>query len=390
MAPRSFQSFTGIGVEKLIELPTQSKRKLSKDWIVMAANNRLISENEQGIETMVASFVSSQRLIRDALMRLVRKGVFETELEALAFEAQLVSWGQDDDPSQKSRDFSRLGIDVTDWVWNFIKSRAGRYGGKSNVTVEVRGRTGTGKSSLAVSIFMALGVPVSLMAAAVSYHPYEFIIKYRRAYDLKVRGELHPIALLLDEDDEGQIGEGAASHEKMLATYEGRMRQAGLSMIFCRANKDDEFTRDITFVTFANNITNCTVYAWVFVGEELLGVARIPWVAEEVFRAYDLRKQRGVELAMSGVNPDAPILNAIVYGIVTDGALMDDLDKVNFAQVAVKAELKDTQAGTLPAGMLNDVVERVRLIGAEYGNRKNSPRYEDMLQTMRDKGLAWE
>lgn len=336
-----------------------------------------------------ASFASSMRSAAARVLELAGQGFINTDLEAADLIERCVSYGKDDSVSERVRFFAALNIDATSMVLDYIDNRHARHGGDSNITIEIRGRTGYGKSAAALAICERLGLTPDVVQRQVVYHASPWLAAVERLYRRMVAGEKVARVVLLDESNK-EVGEGAATKESVVRTQEGRLRESGISMVFCRPNVEDEQTRDLTLLALGVHLVTHKILLLAYMGPSPIGLVYLDPCSPALFAAYRPTKRGQVALSAGAKTPDAPIMRAQLLSIVCDQATMDRLAASGFRDSAIRLEIDEDYAGLYSATQMKRLAERVADVGRNYGEHGDADLFIAALDAIRTRGVYWE
>lgn len=353
----------------------------------LANSQELVSE--EGALAKLAALEYGWAVAYRTARRFYKQGFLPTLGEAVAMAETFLAYGTDDNPSQRTRRFGAFQRDATDMFKQFVLDRAGRYGGESNVTIEIRGPTGSGKSSAALSVAEMLGLRPGHVPAAVTFYPRPWMRAIIDAWERMHEQEDSYRVVMLDEET-AAVGEGSRTKDSIIRTQEARLRQTGISMVFCAANKHGPKTRDVTLEMVGVNIETRQCLGLYFQGEEPIGYVVLDFCHTRTWEAYTPMKHRALELAVKLGGVDGAVLRTHIIETVLDDDMMGRMASSHFNHNAVRLEIDDDLAGAFSSNEINRIADRVAEIGRYWGEDGDPEVFRDLVLGLIEKGLAWE
>lgn len=345
--------------------------------------------SEEGALAKLAALEYGWTVAYRTARRFYSQGFVPTLGEAVAMAETFLAYGTDDDPSRRTRRFGAFQREATDMFKQFVMDRAGRYGGESNVTVEIRGPTGSGKSSAALAVAQMLGLKPDHVAAAVTFYPRPWMRAIIFAWE-RMHEQSDSYRVVMLDEETAAVGEGSRTKESIIRTQEARLRQTGISMVFCAANKDGPKTRDVTLEMIGVNLERQECLGLYYQGEEPIGYVVLPFCNPRTWEKYTPMKQRALELAVKLGGVDGAVLRTHIIEIVLDDEMMGRMSKANFNYNAVRLEIDDDLAGAFASNEINRIADRVAEIGRYWGEDGDPEIFSEMIRGLVEKGLAWE
>lgn len=352
----------------------------------LANSQELVSE--EGALAKLAALEYGWTVAYRTARRFYAQGFLPTLGEAVAMAETFLAYGTDDDPSKRTRRFGAFQRDATEMFQQFVLDRAGRYGGESNVTIEVRGPTGSGKSSAALSVAEMLGLRPPHVRAAVTFYPRPWMRAIVDAWERMRQEKSSYRVVVLDEETAG-VGEGARTKDNIIRSQEARLRQTGISMVFCAANKNGPKTRDATLEMVGVNVEKKQCLGLYYQGDEPIGYVILGFCDPKTWENYAPMKRDALDLAVKLGGVDGAVLRAHILEIVLDEDVMARMASAGFDHNAVRLEIDDDLAGAFSSNEINRIANRVSEIGRYWGEEGDPDAFRDMVLGLYEKGLAW-
>ena len=344
--------------------------------------------SEEGALAKLAALEYGWTVAYRTARRFYAQGFLPTLGEAIAMAETFLAYGTDDDPSQRTRRFGAFQRDASQMFKDFVLDRAGRYGGESNATIEIRGPTGSGKSSAALSVAELLGLQPAHVRAAVTFYPRPWMRAIIDAWERMHQQQDSYRVVVLDEET-AAVGEGARTKDSIIRSQEARLRQTGISMVFCAANKNGPKTRDATLEMIGVNTETQQCLGLYYQGEEPIGYVILPFCNPKTWEKYAPMKRAALDLAVKLGGVDGAVLRAHILEIVLDDDVMARMATTGFDHNAVRLEIDDDLAGAFSSNEINRIANRVSEIGRYWGEDGDPDTFRDLVLGLYEKGLAW-
>ncbi len=355
---------------------------------VMALANSSELSSEEGAAAKLAALEAGWRCAYETARDIYAQGFLRTLGEAVALAETFLAYGSDDDPSQRTRRYGAFQRDATELARDYILDRAARHDGSSNATIEIRGPTGSGKSSAAMTIAEWLGLRPHHVHQAVSFYPRPWMRSIIRSWRQIKANQDAPRVVVLDEET-ASIGEGSRTKEQLVQNQEARLRQTGISMIFCAANKEGPRIRDVTIEMIGTNAEKKLLLGLYFQGNEPIGLVYLPFCDPETWSLYTPLKEANLDLAVNMGGVDAAIMRAHIIEVLADAATMNRLSMSKFSYDAVRLELDDDLGGAYSSNEIKRIATRVCEIGRLWGEDGDPIQFHAQVMGLLEKGLAW-
>lgn len=371
-------------------LVESSRRNIAA--MILANQERVGDEGE--MERKLSAITMAQTQAIALADEYYARGYIRTELEAAASANLWMSFGSDDRPSERTRLYTAFRTDATRIFWEFIKDRSDRHDGKSNVTVEFRGRTGTGKSSAAMTVAESLGLEAGMVPQAVHFYPRPWLRAVTKAWEAKKAGEPHAPVQLLDEET-SQVGDGSRTKDSLVRNQEATLRQTGINMIFNAANKVGDMTRDVTIQMVGLNPDTAKLRGICYMDVEGTGQASpvgyvdFDFCDKDTWGAYTILKEAALDLAAAMGGMDGAIKRAYIAEFLLDTDAFGRMDRGGWSETVVRAECEDELAGQFTSNETHRIVQGIKEIGLVYSGEDIAP-FVERLADLEQKGFAWE
>ncbi len=344
--------------------------------------------SEEGALAKLAALEYGWTVAYRTARKFYAQGFIPTLSEAVALAETFLAYGTDDNPSTRTRRFGAFQRDATDMFKQFVLDRAGRYGGESNATIEIRGPTGSGKSSAALSVCEMLGLKPSHVRAAVTFYPRPWMRSIIDAYE-RMHQEKDSYRVVMLDEETAAVGEGSRTKDSIIRTQEARLRQTGISMVFCAANKNGPKTRDATLDMVGVNLETKQCLGLYYQGEEPIGYVILPFCDPKTWENYTPMKHDALKLAVKLGGVDGAILRTHIIEVLLDDDMMGRMSRANFNYNAVRLEIDDDLAGAFSSNEINRIADRVAEIGRYWGEDGDPEIFGDMVRGLVEKDLAW-
>lgn len=344
--------------------------------------------SEEGALAKLAALEYGWTVAYRTARRFYADGFVPTLGEAVAMAETFLAYGTDDDPSRRTRRFGAFQRDATEMFQQFVLDRAGRYGGESNVTVEIRGPTGSGKSSAALAVAEMLGLKPAHVPAAVTFYPRPWMRAIIDAWE-RMHQEKGSYRVVMLDEETAAVGEGSRTKDSIIRSQEARLRQTGISMVFCAANKAGPKTRDATLAMVGVNVERKQLLGLYYQGEEPIGYVVLDFCHPKTWENYTPMKRRALDLAVKLGGVDGAVLRTHILEIVLDDSVMARMASSNFDHNAVRLEIDDDLAGAFSSNEINRIANRVSEIGRYWGEDGDPDAFRDLVLGLYEKGTAW-
>lgn len=266
--------------------------------------------------------------------------------------------------------------DVTDTVQRHIRYRVANEG---NVHFEFIGRTGSGKSSCALTVADWMSpIPTDQVGDHVNL---EFAQVGQKLAKLK-RGEA-----LVQDELLALSGDGAKTTQMALENIMDTLRQSGVSLLTCSPETRDLRTMQAGFEAIAWNTADRRTLFLVHVDGLPVGVTAIPWARPEVWATYKGWKEANTERSRSGHFKDTTALAHAAMRIVGNEDYVEFI--CGLAGKPKKLQFRESIEFFMPEMATSQQADRIAgwLFMVSYNFEKMAPNLQKLFGVAPTKGL---